>query len=138
MSKFTNSQLVFVTWVNIYVEVNQAILAWSLRNIYPCQDPVSSEHGWAPAPLQPGVYYDRDMEYIRDQVSSIQHPSHCDIIFLSIFQAIYGVKDSGELVPPTAQASIPSHFSPEEPVHSDVTERYPAAEYNLVYAIDKR
>ena len=98
---------------------------------------MSSEQGWAPAPPQPGVYYDRDMEYIRDQVSSIQHdPSRCDIIF--IFQAIYGVKDSGELVPPTAQASIPSHFSPEEPVSPDVTERYPAAEYNLVYAIDKR
>ena len=137
MSKFTNSQLVFVTWVNIYLEVNQAIFAWSLRNIYPCQDPVSSEQGWAPAPPQPNVYYDRDMEYIRDQVSSIRHPSLGDILIF-LFQAIYGVKDSGELVPPTAQASIPSHFSHEEPVRSDVTERYPAAEYNLVYAIDKR
>ena len=33
-----------------------------------CQEPVRSEQGWAPAPPQPGVYYDRDMEYIRDQV----------------------------------------------------------------------
>ena len=53
---------------------------------------------------------------------------------MSIFQAIYGVKDSGELVPPTAQAPIPY----QEPVNSDDTEMYPAAEYNLVYAIDQR
>ena len=54
MSKFTNSpSLVFVS---------ESIFT------LPCQDLVPSEQGWAPAPPQ-GVYYDRDMEYIRDQVS---------------------------------------------------------------------
>lgn len=88
---------------------------WPLGSPGYLQEPVSSGQGWAPSPPQPSVYYDRDMEYIRDQ-------------------AIYGVKDSGELVPPTAQAPIPY----QEPVNSDDTDMYPAAEYNLVYAIDQR
>ena len=121
MYKSTNSRHSFF--------VNESIFT------LPCQDPVSIAQGWAPAAPQPGVYYDRDMEYIRDQVSIRIHRTH-DIIVLSIFQAIYGVKDSGELVPPTAQTLVLNSFSPEEPSQS--TERYPAAEYNLVYAIDKR
>ena len=82
------------------------------------------------------MYYDRDMEYIRDQVSIRIPGTVSEIILLSIFQAIYGVKDSGELVPPTAQTSVLNNFPPEETPQS--SERYPAAEYNLVYAIDKR